>query len=223
MHDESPFRHRGGAFSWSRRLRAETTALVERYGRRVDVIDRAQEDLARGDTIGARDRLVRALHRNPASPGILELLAYTHLVLGDRAAAGAAWFLTDKSDDDPTASAAFAALQRQYRSPLALAEALPIHAPSDWYPGRARVRLERLEAAVEANGQRWVPPRDVVYFDEDGLNSDDFYGSDGDQDDAEYDRAGSSYRTVRQRAIAATIVIAIAATSASVVLALVFG
>ncbi|MFI8567338.1 DUF6584 family protein [Rhodococcus sp. NPDC078407] len=191
----------------------------------MDVIDRAQEDLGRGDTIGARDRLVRALRRNPASPGILELLAYTQLVLGDRAAAGAAWFLTDKSDDDPTASGAFAALASKYRSPLALAEALPIHAPSDWYPARARNRLERLEAAVEANGQRWVPPRDVVYFYEDGLNSDDFYDPTVDYDDAEFDdgRAGSSYRSVRQRAIAATIVIAIAATSASVVLALIFG
>lgn len=199
--------------------------VVERYGRRVDVIDRAQEDLARGDSIAARDRLVSALVRNPASPGILELLAYTYLVLGDRAAAGAVWFLTDKSDDDPTASAAFAALQKQHRSPLTLARALPIHAPSDWYPARARNRLERLEAAIAANGQHWMPPRDVVYFDEDGLNSDDFYLSDGDSEDDGFDGAGSgsSYRSVRQRAIAATIVIAIAATSASVVLALVFG
>lgn len=195
------------------------------YCRRVDVIDRAQEDLARGDSIAARDRLVGALVRNPTSPGILELLAYTYLVLGDRAAAGAAWFLTDKSDDDPTASAAFAALEKQYRSPLTMAQALPIHAPSDWYPTRARIRLARLGAAIEANGQQWVPPRDVVYFDEDGLNSDDFYDVDGDSDDADVDgaRTGASYRSVRQRAIAATIVIAIAATSASVVLALVFG
>ncbi|MDV6230882.1 DUF6584 family protein [Rhodococcus cercidiphylli] len=191
----------------------------------MDVIDRAQEDLARGDSIAARDRLVGALVRNPTSPGILELLAYTYLVLGDRAAAGAAWFLTDKSDDDPTASAAFAALEKQYRSPLMMARALPIHAPSDWYPTRARIRLERLGAAIEANGQQWVPPRDVVYFDEDGLNSDDFYDSDLDADDDDFAgaRAGACYRTVRQRAIAATIVIAIAATSASVVLALVFG
>ncbi|MDV8022969.1 DUF6584 family protein [Rhodococcus sp. IEGM 1330] len=191
----------------------------------MDVIDRAQEDLARGDSIAARDRLVGALVRNPTSPGILELLAYTYLVLGDRAAAGAAWFLTDKSDDDPTASAAFAALEKQYRSPLMMALALPIHAPSDWYPTRARIRLERLGAAIEANGQQWVPPRDVVYFDEDGLNSDDFYDVDSDSDDADFDgaRTGASYRSVRQRAIAATIVIAIAATSASVVLALVFG
>ncbi|WP_042940128.1 DUF6584 family protein [Rhodococcus sp. AW25M09] len=191
----------------------------------MDVIDRAQEDLARGDSIAARDRLISALVRNPASPGILELLAYTYLVLGDRPAAGAAWFLTDKSDDDPTASAAFAALEKQCRSPLALARALPIHAPSDWYPARARNRLERLEAAVEANGQHWMPPRDVVYFDEDGLNSDDFYdsGVDWDDDDLDGSRGGSSYRSVRQRAIAATIVLAIAATSASVVLALVFG
>ncbi|WP_415975470.1 DUF6584 family protein [Rhodococcus sp. 077-4] len=191
----------------------------------MDVIDRAQEDLARGDTVAARDRLVRALRRNPASPGILDLLAYTHLVLGDRAAAGAAWFLTDKSDDDPTASAAFAALEKQSRSPLTLAAALPIRAPSDWYPTRARIRLERLVATIEANGQHWVPPRDVVYFDEDGLNSDDFYHSDADSDEADFEgaRSGPNHRSLRQRAIAATIVIAIAATSASVVLALVFG
>jgi hypothetical protein len=106
-----------------------------------------------------------------------------------------------------------------------MAQALPIHAPSDWYPTRARIRLARLGAAIEANGQQWVPPRDVVYFDEDGLDSDDFYDVDGDSDDADVDgaRTGASYRSVRQRAIAATIVIAIAATSASVVLALVFG
>lgn len=197
--------------------------MSTRYRRRVDVIEAAQEDLARGDYVAARDRLVGALPRNPASIGVLELLAYTYLLIGDRAAAGAAWFLTDKTDDDPTASAAFAALEKQYRSPLSLARALPIHAPSDWYPTRARIRLQRLVASIEANGQHWVPPRDVVYFDEDGLDSDDFYGSDGDQDDSEYDRAGSSYRTVRQRAIAAAIVVAIVATSASVVLALVFG
>lgn len=182
----------------------------------MDVIDLAQEDLAGGDTVAARDRLAAALRVNPASPHILELLAYTHLVLGDRAAAGAAWFLTDKSDNDPTASAAFAALEKQCRTPLALALALPIHAPSDWYPTRARIRLERLTAAVEANGQRWLPPRDVVYFDEDGMDSTDL----GVTDDP---RSAPDRRSLRQRAIAAVIVVAIAAMSASVVLALVFG
>ena len=190
----------------------------------MDVIARAQADLARGDTNAARNGLLDALPRNPSSPAVLELLAYTYLLLGDRAAAGAVWFLTDKADDDPTASAAFAALQKQYRSPLMLARSLPIHAPSDWYPVRAQMRLERLGAAIAANGQSWIPPRDVVYFDEDGVDSDDFYAArTANEDDADDGLKTSGYRTVRQRAIAATIVLAIVATSASVVLALVFG
>lgn len=180
----------------------------------MDVIDRAQEDLSRGDAASARDRLLSALAGSPSSPRLLELLAYAYLVLGDRASAGATWFLTDKADDDPTAAAAFAALQQHYRSPLAIAQALPIFAPTDWYPTRAQVRLERLQAAVEANGQRWLPPRDVVYFDEDGLDSEDF--------DEEY-YAAARRRSFRHRVIATVIVVAIAATSASVVLALVFG
>jgi hypothetical protein len=58
-HDESPFRSAGRGFF-----------VCTSYCRRVDVIDRAQEDLARGDSIAARDRLVGALVRNPTSPGI---------------------------------------------------------------------------------------------------------------------------------------------------------
>jgi hypothetical protein len=185
----------------------------------VDVIDQAQRDLAQGDLIRARDRLYAGLRTSPASQPILDLLAYTQLLLGDRASAGAAWFLTDKADDDPTASSAFAALEARYRSPISLARALPINAPSESYPMWAQRRLERLGSAIRANGQDWVPPRDTVYFDDVGVDADDFL--DDGLPDACADRVGSG-RPLRQRLVASLIILAIAATSASVVLAIVF-
>ncbi len=187
----------------------------------MDVIEEAQRDLARGDNAHARDRLYAALRTSPASQPILELLAYTHLLMGERAAAGAAWFLTSKADGDPTASAAFAALEARYRSPISLARGLPINAPSEYYPAPAQARLERLSSAIRANGQQWVPPRDTVYFDEVGVDSDDFL------DDDDLPGSSGAYsdrsRPIRQRVVASLIILAIAATSASVVLAIVFG
>ncbi|MBY6412720.1 hypothetical protein HQ346_13745 [Rhodococcus sp. BP-252] len=183
----------------------------------MDVIDQAQADLARGDYTSARDRLYSALRTAPASQPVLELLAYTHLLMGDRVGAGAAWFLTSKEDDDPTASAAFAALEARHRSPISLAQVLPINAPSDYYPAQAKMRLDRLSAAVASNGQVWVPPRDTIYFDEYGVDADDFV------DDAfPMSAGGASGRPLRQRILATLVIVAIAATSASVVLALVF-
>lgn len=183
----------------------------------MDVIDHAQQDLARGDFDAAKDRLYAALHHDPASQPILELLAYTHLMRGDRASAGAAWFLTAKADDDPTAAAAFAALEQRSGSAIALAHALPINAPTSHYPTRAQARLARLTQTVRANGQEWANPRDTVYFDEVGVDSDDFLS-----DDFPDGSSGRGSRSVQQRVVAAVIILAIAATSASVVLALVF-
>lgn len=183
----------------------------------MDVIDQAQQDLSRGDHSGARDRLYAALRREPASQPILELLAYTYLVMGDRASAGAAWFLTGKSDDDPTAASAFAALEARHGSAIGVARALPINAPSEYYPTHARNRLERLTTAIRNNGQDWVPPRDTVYFDETGVDSDDFL-----DEDFPDGSSGPGGRSVHQRVVAALIILAIAATSASVVLAIMF-
>ncbi len=182
----------------------------------MDVIDEAQQDLSRGDLTRARDRLLAALRTAPASQPVLELLAYTHLLLGDRASAGAAWFLTAKADDDPTASAAFVTLESAYGSPIAIARALPINAPSEQYPHNAQARLQRLATAIRANGQNWVPPRDTVYFDDDGVDADDFVDDDVSGLDSE--RRGRPL----QRIVATLIIVAIVATSASVVLALVF-
>ncbi|WP_072806826.1 DUF6584 family protein [Rhodococcoides yunnanense] len=184
----------------------------------MDAIDQAQQDLTRGENAQARDRLYAALRTAPASQSILELLAYTHLLMGDRAAAGAAWFLTSKADDDPTASAAFEALEARHRSPIALARVLPINAPSEYYPAQAQERLARLSAAIRSNGQQWVPPRDTVYFDEVGVDSDDFL----DDEFPTPTTDGRSRRPIRQRVVATLIIVAIAATSASVVLAIVF-
>ncbi len=137
---------------------------------------------------------------------------------GDRAAAGAAWFLTAKSDDDPTAASAFAALEARYKSPIAIAKALPINAPSQYYPPRAQDRLERLTSAIRNNGQQWVPPRDTVYFDELGVDPDDFL----DDKFPTFVPGSGQGRPLKQRVVASLIIIAIAATSASVVLAIVF-
>ncbi|OZF41877.1 DUF6584 family protein [Rhodococcus sp. 14-2470-1a] len=183
----------------------------------MDVIDSAQRALAAGDLDGARERLYEALRTAPASQPVLELLAYTHLLRGDRASAGAAWFLTDKADDDPTASSAFEALAARHRSALELAKSLPINAPSRYYPERARARLDRLVTAIAAGGQEWVPPRDTVYFDEAGVDVDDFV--DDEFSDGSVTR---SDRPLRQRVLATLVIVAIAATSASVVLAIVF-
>lgn len=181
------------------------------------MIDQAQLDLTKGDLNAARERLYEALRTAPASQPILELLAYTYLLMGDRASAGAAWFLTAKGDEDPTASAAFVALQKRHRSPIALARVLPINAPSQYYPAQAQGRLQRLSAAIRAEGLEWVPPRDTVYFDDVGVDADDFL------DDEFPDGHGASGgRPFRQRVVASLIILAIVATSASVVLAIVF-
>lgn len=200
-----------------RTVRAPRTRGRFDYAGRVDVVDLAQRDLARGAHVEARDRLFAALRDHPSSQPVLELLGYSHLLVGDRAAAGAAWFLTDMADGDPTASAAFAALELRYPAPITLARALPINAPSASYPPRARQRLERLVDAVARSGQSWVPPRDTVYFDQDGVDADDFV----DEDPLAPSQAAA--RSFRQRVVAWTIIVAIGLTSASVVLALVFG
>lgn len=183
----------------------------------MNVIDEAQEDLSRGDHVGARDRLLGALRTAPASQPVLELLAYTYLLMGDRPSAGAAWFLTNMSDDDPTASSAFRALEAGYGSPIAIARALPINAPSEQYPIRAQNRLRRLTGAVSANGQEWVPPYDTIYFDDEGVDADDFVDDSFPGSDSH--RIG---RPMQQRVVASLIILAIVATSASVVLAIVF-
>ncbi|GGG14892.1 hypothetical protein GCM10007304_31180 [Rhodococcoides trifolii] len=137
-------------------------------------LDRAQEDIACGEPWRARNRLSSVLEQEPASQGALDLLGYAYLAMDDLAAAGAAWFLTDRPDEDPDVTPALKALATAYPDPLALARALPIRAPSSAYPPRARRRLAILGSRVRASGQEWEPPGEVHFFEQDGVDVEAF-------------------------------------------------
>lgn len=174
------------------------------------VIDRAQEDLARGEPLEAVRRLSAHLQREPTSQAALDLLAYTYAALGSPVQAGAAWFLTSRPDDDPAVVEAFAALQRHFDSPEQMARALPMYAPSIGYPIQARRRLAVLEARLRASGSDWQPFAEVHYPDQDGVAVEDFE----DWDDPPRTRSG-------HRVIAAILVIAMLSSAAfAVILAL---
>lgn len=174
------------------------------------VIDRAQEDLARGEPLEAVRRLSAHLQREPTSQAALDLLAYTYAALGSPVQAGAAWFLTSRPDDDPAVVEAFAALQRHFDSPEQMARALPMYAPSIGYPVQARRRLAVLEARLRASGSDWQPFAEVHYPDQDGVAVEDFE----DWDDPPRTRSG-------HRVIAAILVIAMLSSAAfAVILAL---
>jgi hypothetical protein len=140
----------------------------------VGALDRAQEDIACGEPWRARNRLSSVLEQEPASQGALDLLGYAYLAMDDLPAAGAAWFLTNRSDDDPDVLRALRALNSAYPDPLALAHALPIRAPSSAYPPRARQRLAVLGSRVRAGGQDWEPPGEMHFFEQDGVDVEAF-------------------------------------------------
>lgn len=167
------------------------------------VIDRAQEDLARGEPLEAIRRLSAHLRRSPTSLAALDLLAFTYLSLGNPVQAGAAWFLTSRSDDDPVAVEAFAALREHFDSPEQMARALPMYAPSIGYPVQARRRLAVLEARLRASGSDWQPAAEVHYPDQDGVAVEDFV----DWDEPPRTRSG-------HRVIAAILVISMLSSAA---------
>lgn len=137
-------------------------------------IDRAQEDLARGEPWNARKRLTSLLEQDAASQPVLDLLGYTCLAMDDRIGAGAAWFLTDRDDTDPLVRSALDEFVASCPTPLVLANRLPINAPSRAYPPRVRERLAVLESRIRASGAEWEPPGEVHYFAEDGVDVDAF-------------------------------------------------
>lgn len=140
----------------------------------MSVVDRAQEDIARGEPWLARNRLGAHLEQEPSSQAALDMLAYAHLAMDDLPAAGAAWFLTDRSDDDPHIRPALDALAQAYPDPLMLAHVLPIHGPSAAYPPAARGRLAVLGSRIRAGGQEWEPPGEVHFFEQDGVDVEAF-------------------------------------------------
>lgn len=156
------------------RSKGRHAAIVAEVG----VIDRAQEDLARGEPLEAIRRLSCHLQRSPTSQPALDLLAYTYSAVGNPAQAGAAWFLTSREDDDPAVIEAFAALRTNSPTPEHLARCLPMYAPSLGYPVQARRRLAVLEARLRASGSDWEPPAEVHYPDQAGVEVEDFEGWD---------------------------------------------
>lgn len=137
-------------------------------------LDRAQEDLARGEPAAARKRLTALLEQDPASQAALDLLGYACLAMEDRAAAGAAWFLTDRDDGDPVVRDAVDAFVSGCPTPLVLAHRLPINAPTRAYPPRVRERLAVLGSRVRASGEEWEPPGEVHFFEQDGVDVEAF-------------------------------------------------
>ena len=120
------------------------------------VVERAERDLARDEPWLARDRLVSALRERPGAPGLFELLGTTYARMHDLPAAGAAWSLSDRTDDE--FAPALAALGRRYPKPQARALALPVTLPLSAYPPQAQERLRGLAAELDAHGWDWQPP-----------------------------------------------------------------
>ena len=123
----------------------------------VTALERSRADVRRGEPWLARDRLVGALRSEPSNQDVLVLLAEVHTELGDLPAAGACWFLTDRSDDGPAAEA-LAALRNRYRNPIALANSLPLKQDPERYPPAARHRIAELRAELAEAGLDWDPP-----------------------------------------------------------------
>ncbi|MGB3769993.1 MAG: DUF6584 family protein [Rhodococcus sp. (in: high G+C Gram-positive bacteria)] len=137
-------------------------------------LDRAQEDLARGEPWNARKRLTALLGQDAASQPALDLLGYACMAMDDPAGAGAAWFLTDRDDDDPLVRHALDAFVSSCPTPLILARRLPIGAPTRAYPPRVRERLAVLESRIRASGEEWEPPGQVHFFAQDGVDVEAF-------------------------------------------------
>lgn len=117
------------------------------------VEDRARADLERGEPWLARDRLVSSLRERPTDPVVLDLLGTAQAALGDLPAAGAAWLLSGRRDED--AAEALGALAGRYRTAHARALALRARGPLEAYPAPAQRRLHVLRAELAAEGWRW--------------------------------------------------------------------
>ena len=123
----------------------------------VKAVERSRADVQRGEPWLARDRLLGALRTEPSNQDVLVLLAEVHTDLGDLPAAGACWFLTDRTEDGRVGQA-MAALRNRYRNPVALANSLPLQNDPERYPPEARRRIADLRAELAAAGLDWDPP-----------------------------------------------------------------
>lgn len=124
----------------------------------MSVVDRARVDLAEGRPWLARDRLQGALVHQPTGYDLLDLLGQAHYAMGDLPAAGAAWFLSNRSDSEAEVATAISALRSRYRSPVAVAQVLRVRADASRYAAPAAIRLEALANELRATGAYWHPP-----------------------------------------------------------------
>lgn len=117
---------------------------------RLTAIDRANADVAAGRAWKARDRLQGARSTMPHDQELLGLLGDVAWAMGDLPAAGAAWWLTDRSG--PHVDAAFLALsERAGGDPMQLLRMIKPEPPVTRYPAPAVARVEQLVR----NAQPW--------------------------------------------------------------------
>ena len=118
------------------------------------VFDRAQQDVDDGRPWQARDRLRARLRATPRDQRVIGMLGQVHWDMGDRAAAGRYWFLSDREGDEvEEAINAFRAVHS--RSLHALIDDLPYLSPLSEWPVAARRRLQALDKECRARGIYW--------------------------------------------------------------------
>lgn len=126
------------------------------YPHCVNAIELARQDLRDGRPWMARDRLLGTLGTRRGDAAALDLLGEVHTAMNDLPAAGAAWFLTARSDEATTAAGA--SFKARYAKPPARVERLPMHRPLAEYPPEAIERVKALQSELKANGWSWHPP-----------------------------------------------------------------
>lgn len=115
---------------------------------RPSVIDRARADLAAGRAWKARDRLQGARASAPYDQEILGLLGEVAWSMGDLPAAGAAWWLTERTG--PDVDAALAALrERAGDDPEQLLRMIKPGRPATRYPEPVVARIRALVDEAE--------------------------------------------------------------------------
>ncbi len=107
----------------------------------MDAIERARADLTQGRAWKARDRLVGLLTQRQ-DPEVLDLLAQVHYDMGDLPAAGALWFVTERTDTPAILSAV--AWKERHGDAHAQWRSIPA-------PVRASVTSQRLTDLRRAN------------------------------------------------------------------------
>lgn len=121
-------------------------------------LDNALADLEAGRPWMARDRLHGTNPWGTGNAEVFDLLGRVHAAMNDQPAAGLAWFLSDRSGDDPEIAAALEVMRQRYKNPVAVAIGLDLRAPISKFPPAAQQRLRDLQTEIEADHGKWNPP-----------------------------------------------------------------